>query len=180
MTKIDYNKEELTSYLGYTLDQIRNLVHYDPDTGIFTSKISGKDLIDLRFSYRDRRTNKITGFNLPRLAVMLVEDRYLSDTDKVVCKDKDRYNLRYSNLCVVDQRGTQPIYNNEKNCYLETEEDYIFYGTKSRLFVVRRGPEQSVYRTYSKEKAVEVRDRWLESGKVLNEWDETMPLLFRN
>lgn len=168
------------SYMGYTLDQIKTFVDYNPDTGKFTSKVSGKELVDIRFSFRDRRTNKVVGFSLPRLAIMLIEGRYLDDEDKVVSKDGDRYNLIYSNLVVVDAAGTQPKWNSEKNSYLETDEDHIFYGTKTRVFVVRRGPEQSIYRTYSKEKAVEVRDRWLESGMTLNEWDETMPTIFRN
>jgi hypothetical protein len=68
--------------------------------------------------------------------------------------------------------------NSDTNIFLETDEEHIFYGTLSRLFVVRRGPEQSIYRTYSKQEAIEVRDRWLASGKVLNEWDATMPLRF--
>jgi hypothetical protein len=112
--------------------------------------------------------------------MMLMTDDYLHPSDKVLCKDGDRYNLAYSNLVVVDHKGTYPKRNTDKNCYLETDEEHIFYGTLSRLFVVRRGPEQAVYRTYSKQKAVEVRDRWLESGMILHEWDETMPVMFRS
>jgi hypothetical protein len=171
---------EVDNYLGYTIDQIRGILYYDPETGKFTSKVSGKELVDIRFCYRHPKTSKVTGFHLARVAIMFMEDRYLKDEDKVVCKDKDRYNLAYSNLVVVDAKATQPIYNSEKNSYLETDEDHIFYGTLDRLFVVRRGPEQAIYRTYSKQKAVEVRDRWLESGMILHEWDDTMPVMFRN
>ena len=167
------------TYLGYTVEAIESLLLYDPDTGKFTSRISGYDVVGRHFSYRNRKTGKVVTFNLATVAVMLVERRCLDSTDRVVCKDGDRYNLAYGNLVVVDHMGAHPKKNFEKNTYLETEEDYIFYGTMNRLFVVRRGPEQSIYRTYSKKKAIEVRDRWLDSGKVLNEWDETMPVFLR-
>jgi hypothetical protein len=168
------------TYVGYTLAQIKNIFYYDPDTGEFTSKVSGKEIVDKAITYRHPKTGKVVCFNLSRVAVMLMTDTYLHPKDRVLCKDGDRYNLAYSNLVVVDHKGTYPKRNLEKNYYLETNEDYIFCGTMNRLFVVRRGPEQAVYRTYSKQKAVEVRDRWLESGKVLHEWDETMPVMFRN
>jgi hypothetical protein len=168
------------TYVGYTLDQIKNIFYYDPDTGKFTSKVSGKEIVDKSFTYRNPKTGKVVCFNLSRVAMMLMTDDYLHPSDKVLCKDGDRYNLAYSNLSVVDHKGTYPKRNTDKNCYLETDEEHIFYGTLSRLFVVRRGPEQAVYRTYSKQKAVEVRDRWLESGMILHEWDDTMPVMFRN
>jgi len=167
-------------YLGYTVDDLKSILYYDPDTGEFTSKVTGKTLVDKVFSYRHQVTRRVVCFNLSRVAVILMTDDYPDPKARVICKDGDRYNLRYSNLVVVDHKGSYPKRNVEKNYYLETDEDYIFVGTLSRLFVVRRGPEQSIYRTYSKQKAIEVRDRWLESGKTLNEWDETMPLPFRS
>jgi hypothetical protein len=48
------------------------------------------------------------------------------------------------------------------------------------MFVVRRGKDQSIYRTYDKQEAIGVRDRWLESGKKLNELDRFLPLWYRN
>lgn len=166
------------NYLGYTLDDINTILFYDPDTGEFFSKKTGKKLVDIKFSYRHPKTKKVASFHLHRVAVMMMRGDYLVDGEEVICKDGDRYNLKYSNLVVVNHKSAYPKQNHEKNCYLETDEDYIFVGTLNKLFVVRRGPEQAVYRTYSKEKAIGVRDRWLESGKVLHEWDETMPKRF--
>lgn len=166
------------NYLGYTLDDLHSILHYDPDKGEFTSKRTGKTVTDIKFSYRHPKTRKVASFHLHRVAVMMMKDDYLKDDDKVVCKDGDRYNLKYSNLVVVDHQGSYPKQNLDKNYYLETDEDHIFVGTLNKLFVVRRNPDQAIYRTYSKQKAVEVRDRWLESGKVLHEWDETMPKRF--
>lgn len=167
-------------YLGYTVDDLKSILYYDPDTGEFTSKVSGKVVVDKTFTYRNPVTKKVVCFNLSRVAIMIMTDDYLDPKDKVQCKDGDRYNLKYSNLVVVDHKGIYPKRNIEKNYYLETEEEHIYVGTLNKLFVVRRGPEQAVYRTYNKQKAIEVRDRWLESGKTLHEWDETMPILFRN
>lgn len=166
-------------YLGYSLEDINSLLHYNPETGKFTSKISGKEIVDRNFSYRDRKTNKVACFNLARVAVMLVEGRYLGKDDLVACKDGDRYNLAYSNLVVATKKECHPTRNDEKPTYLETDEEHIFMKSDTRLFVVRRGPEQAIYRTYSKEEAVEVRDRWLDSGKILHEWDKTMPKMFQ-
>ena len=168
------------SYLGYTIEEIDKLLSYDKDTGRFISKTSNKEIVDRYYSYRNPRTKKVVCFNLTRVAILLTTKEPLKDEDKVICIDGDKYNLKYDNLSVVRHKDIFPPRNSEKNEYIETDEDYIFYGTMNRLFVVRRGPTQSVYRTYSKEKAIEVRDRWLQSNKELNEWDETMPLMFRS
>lgn len=169
------------TYKGYTIEEIKSILDYDPDTGIFKSKVSGKELVGRDFSYRESKSKVVTKFWLARLAVMFINDDYLDDKDRVTYKDGDIYNLKGDNLVVVPY---QEIYqnkpNNPTNYYLETEYEHIFVGTLNKLFVVRRNSDQGIYRTYSKEEAVAVRDRWLESGKTLHKWDKFTPKWYRD
>lgn len=168
-------------YKGYTIEQIQSLLDYDPETGIFTSKISGKELVGRDFSFRPSKGSKeIVKFWLARVAYMLTIDDYVDDKDRVIYKDGDMYNLKASNLslvkyCEVYQNKT----NNPTNTYLETEYEHIYVGSLNKLFVVRREVDQSIYRTYDKQEAVVVRDRWLESGKTLVEMDDFCPKWYK-
>jgi hypothetical protein len=168
------------TYKGYTIEQIKSFVEYDPDSGLFHSKKTGKELVGRDFSYREEGSLVVTKFQLARLAVMFNSDGYLSDNDRVVYKDKDHYNYKKDNLVVVTYKE---VYANKPNDlvnrYLETEHEHVYVGTLNRLFVVRRSNNQAIYRTYSKEEAVAVRDRWIESGKVLHEWDNFSPKWFK-
>ena len=169
------------TYKGYTIEQIKSFVDYDPESGVFKSKKTGKELVGRDFSYREDGSSVVTKFQLSRLAVMITGDLYLGDEDRVVHKDKDPYNYKRDNLVVVPVKEAYATRTNDPvNRYLETEYEHIFVGTLNKMFVVRRGPKQSIYRTYSKEEAVAVRDRWLESHKKLHEWDKSYPKWFRD
>lgn len=169
------------TYKNFTLDQIRMILDYNKETGMFKSKVSGKELIDRTFSYRDIETRKVHNFQLARVAYMLGSDLYLEDKDRVTFKDGDPYNLKYSNLSVVTYKEIYAKKTNyPKNVYLETEHEHVYVGTLNGLFVVRRGPQQAIYRTYNKEEAVAVMNRWLESGKVLHENDDFCPKWYKN
>lgn len=168
------------SYKGYTIEQIKSLVDYDPVTGTFHSKKTGKELINRDFSYREEGSKVVTCFRLSRVAVMLMTDDYLEEEDRVTFKDGNPYNHAYDNLVVVSYKDVyQNKANNPTNTYLETEHEHVYVGSLNRLFVVRRSVDQGIYRTYSKEEAVAVRDRWLESGKTLHEWDNFCPKWFK-
>lgn len=168
------------TYKGYTIEQIKSFVEYEPDTGLFHSKKTGKELIGRDFSYREEGSHVVTKFQLARLAVMFNGDDYLSDNDRVTYKDKDPYNYKKENLVVVPYKEVYANKANDPvNRYLETEYEHVFVGTLNRLFVVRRSSHQGIYRTYSKEEAVAVRDRWIESGRVLHEWDNFCPKWFK-
>lgn len=169
------------TYKGYTIEQIKSVVDYDPDTGVFKSKISGKELIDRTFSVRHPVTKRSDKLYLSRVAIMLSIDDYINDNDRVTFKDGDPYNNKLDNLVVVPYKEVyQNKVNNPTNVYLETEYEHIYVGSLNRLFVVRRGSDQAIYRTYNKEEAVAVMDRWLESGKTLHEWDNFIPKWFRS
>jgi signal peptidase I len=168
------------TYKGYTLEEIKSMLDYDPDSGIFKSKISGKVLIDRTFSTRHPVTRIADKLYLSRVAVMIGRDDYLKEGDRVTFKDGDPYNNKLDNLVVV---SFKEIYknkaNNPTNTYLETEYEHVYVGSLNRLFVVRRNSNQGIYRTYDKEEAVAVRDRWIESGKVLHEWDNFTPKWYK-
>lgn len=169
------------SYKGYTIEEIKSLLDYDPETGVFKSKKTGKELVGRDFSTRKEGTKEIIKFWLARVAVMFVNDDYIDDKDRVTYKDGDIYNLKADNLVVVPyEKVYQNKSNNPTNYYLETEHEHVFVGSLNKMFVVRRGVDQAIYRTYNKEEAVAVRDRWLESGKTLHEWDKSTPKWFRN
>lgn len=178
-------------YKGFTLDQIKTILDYNKETGVFKSRVSGKELVGYEvageamphrtFSYRDIKTKRVHNFQLARVAYMLGSGTYLGEKDRITFNDGDVYNLKYNNLSVVTY---QEIYakktNYPKNVYLETEHEHIYVGTLNGLFVVRRGPQQAIYRTYNKEEAVAVMNRWLESGKVLHENDDFCPKWYKN
>lgn len=169
------------SYKGFTIEQIKSVLDYNPDTGIFTSKISGKELIDRTFAIRHPVTKKADKLYLSRVAIMFATDDYLDDKDRVSFKDGDPYNNKLDNLVVVPFKEIyQNRSNNPTNTYLETEYEHIFVGSLNKMFVVRRGSDQAIYRTYNKEEAVAVMNRWLESGKVKHEWDKSVPKWFRD
>ena len=169
------------TYKNYTLDELKTIVDYNKENGVVKSRLSGKELIDRTYSYRDVKTKKVVNFQLARVAYMLGSGEYLDDKDRITYKDGDVYNLTYSNLVVVPYNEVYlRKHNTLKNTYLETEEDHIFVGTMNGLFVVRRGPRQAIYRTHSKAEAIAVRDRWLESGKTLHENDDFCPKWYQN
>lgn len=168
------------TYKGYTIEQIKSFIDYDPDSGIFKSKKTGKELVGKDFSYRENGSSVVTKFQLARLAVMFNSGCYLSDEDRVTFKDKDPYNYKRDNLVVVHCREVYANRSNDPvNRYLETEHEHVFVGTMNKLFVVRRGPKQAIYRTYDKDEAVAVRNRWLQSGKILHELDAFCPKWYK-
>lgn len=168
------------TYQGYTIEQLKEIVDYNKDTGVFVSKKTNKELIDRKFAYRDTKTKKVISLYLPRIAIMFTTDDYLDDKDRVTFKDGDVYNLKIDNLVVVPYKEIyQNKVNNPTNTYLETEYEHVYVGTLNKLFVVRRNSDQAIYRTYSKEEAVAVRDRWLESGKTLHELDNFCPKWYK-
>lgn len=169
------------TYKNYTLDDLKTIIDYNKENGVVKSKVSGKELIDRTYSYRDVKTKKVVNFQLARVVYMLGSGEYLDEKDRITYKDGDVYNLTYDNLVVVPYHEVYlRKHNSLKNTYLETEEDHIFVGTMNGLFVVRRGPRQAIYRTHSKAEAIAVRDRWLESGKTLHENDDSYPKWYRN
>lgn len=177
------------NYKGYTIKELMTVLDYDKENGIFKSMISGKEIVGYgvakaamphrTFSFRDVTTKEVVNLQLARVAYMIGSGTYLEDKERVIYKDGDVYNLKYDNLVVVPYKEMYKKSNNNKNEYLETDEEHIWVGTMNGMFVVRRGSRQSIYRTYNKQDAIRVRDEWLESGKKLNEFDKFLPYWYR-
>lgn len=163
------------TYKNYTINELMTILDYNKETGIFKSMVSGKELVDRTYSYRDVKTKRVVNFQLARVAYMIGSGNYMEDSERITYKDGDVYNLKYDNLVLVSYNEMYKKPNSVKNEYLETDEEHIWVGSINRMFVVRRGSTQSVYRTYDKQEAVAVRDRWLASGKKLNEFDRFIP-----
>ena len=173
------------NYKGYTVKELMTILDYDKETGIFKSMVSGKELVGYgvaeaamphrTFSYREPVSKKVINFQLARVAYMIGSGCCIEDKERITYKDGDVYNLKYDNLVLVSYNEMYKKPNSVKNEYLETDEEHIWVGSINRMFVVRRGSTQSVYRTYDKQEAVAVRDRWLASGKKLNEFDRFIP-----
>lgn len=177
------------TYKNYTIKELMTILDYDKETGIFKSMVSGKELVGYgvteaatphrTFSYRDVKTKRVVNFQLARVAYMIGSGNYMDDKERITYKDGDVYNMKYDNLVVVNYNEMYKKPNSVKNEYLETDEPHVWVGSINRMFVVRRSPTQSVYRTYNKQEAVDVRDRWLASGKKLNEFDRFIPMWCR-
>lgn len=179
MLKNNNKRQGNMTYKGYSLAKIKDILSYNKESGEFTSKISGKKMVDRYFSHRDEKTKKVTQFSLARLAVWMVEGNLPDEQDRVVYKDKDVFNLKYDNLVVVPYREVYVKPNDPKNAYLETEEPHIYVGSLNKLFVVRRGKNQSIYRTYDKDEAIAIRDGWLQSNKKLCVMDDFAPKWYK-
>lgn len=167
------------TYKNYTINELMTILDYNKETGIFKSMVSGRELVDRTFSYRDVVTKRVVNFQLARVAYMIGSGNYMEDSERITYKDGDVYNMKYDNLVVVSYKEMYKKPNTVKNEYLETDEPHIWVGSINRMFVVRRSSTQSVYRTYDKQEAVAVRDRWLASGKKLNEFDRLIPMWCR-
>ena len=167
------------TYKNYTINELMTILDYNKETGIFKSMVSSKELVDRTYSYRDVKTKRVVNFQLARVAYMIGSGNYMEDSERITYKDGDVYNMKYDNLVVVSYKEMYKKPNTVKNEYLETDEPHIWVGSINRMFVVRRSSTQSVYRTYDKQEAVAVRDRWLASGKVLNEFDRFIPMWCR-
>lgn len=172
----------MKDYNGFSIEDLKTRLEYDPDKGTFTSKATKKVIVDKEYKVRHPVTKKTSTLQLARVAVMFMTNDFVEDSKKIKFKDGDPWNLKYDNLVVMTPKEFMTsLYSNNygKNQYLETEHPHVYVGTMNRLFVVRRSSDQAVYRTYSKEEAFAVADRWLESGKKLHENDGFIPKWYK-
>ena len=161
----------MDTYLGYTLDELKLMFSYDQETGKFVNLKTGNRLLDFKYAMRDKSGNPAS-LLLNRLAVALVEGNFIDPMYVVKFKDNNPYNLTYDNLLVV--------HNSEKNAsvggykFVETATRGVFHNPTTKMFVVRRGSNQAVYRTFDYKEAVVVRKEW-ELDNTIHVWDKTVP-----
>lgn len=161
----------MDTYLGYTLDELKLMFSYDQETGKFVNLKTGNKVLDFKYSMRDK-SGKPVSLLLNRLAVAIVEDSFIDPLYVVKFKDSNPYNLAYDNLLVVHDSERNPSLGGYK--FVETATRGIYHNPTTKMFVVRRGSNQAVYRTFDYKEAVVVRKDW-EADRLHHVWDKTVP-----
>jgi len=152
-------------YLGYYLDEWREMFSYDSKTGAMCYLPLNKEMTDRYYTFRSsRHGGKAIRVSLARVAVMLVTDDYVSSDDHVINKDQDYFNLSYENLLVISKKAKRPV--KDKVKAVETLVEGVFKIEPLGYFVVRRGPLQSAYCTRDFDDAVEVWLEWKEDNSI--------------
>lgn len=167
------------SYLGWTVKDLQEvfcvvdgaLLHRKDMKPVGTSNAG-----HMRVWSKHPRSGEVKMLYSGRVAYIIQAERYLLDTESVAYNDKNCYNVELSNLFVV-KRGSKKYHPVESNVE-QTGIDGIIYYKPNGLFMVRRGPSQSVFRSFSLAECVAVLKRW-KNDSNLNEWDFTMPVAYR-
>ena len=179
-------------YQGFTYKELNDKFSYDPVEGRFYSKKTGK-LLDStkggRMYLGVRIADEIISLQPAKVAMILVDQYFPKDDERVVFKDNDNLNFAYTNLKIIKKRDSALFAKNSvKHTAYATSQvgpdgeaitvDGVFKIEPTGYFVVRRGSDQAVYRSYDFEEAVAIRKEW-ELDNTIHRWDKTMPLCFQ-
>lgn len=169
-------------YQGFTYKELNDKFSYDPVEGRFYSKKTGK-LLDStkggKMYLGIRIADKIISLQPAKVAMILVDQYFPKDDERVVFKDNDNLNFAYTNLKIIKKRDSALFAKNSiKHTAYATAVDGVFKIEPTGYFVVRRGSDQAVYRSYDFEEAVAIRKEW-ELDNTIHRWDKTMPLCFQ-
>lgn len=172
----------IDNYKGLTREALKRRFIYDPLEGTFYNKKSGKPIDSTmggRLVLPIRVGDKTLSLSPARVAVAIVDNKFLCSDQRIKFLDGDNLNFVYSNLSIISTKdATKDIVHTSVNYKaVDTEVDGVVLLKPMNYFVVRRGPTQAVYRTYSFEEAVAVRKEW-EKDKTLHRWDSTIPKKF--
>lgn len=172
----------IEKYQGFTYKELNDKFTYDPVEGKFWSKKTGK-LLDStkggKMYLGIRIADEIIPLQPAKVAMILVDQYFPKDDERVVFKDQDNLNFTYSNLKVIKKRDAALFGKNaiRPKAY-ETPVDGVFKVMPMGYFVARRGPNQAVYRSYDFDEVVNIRKEW-EIDNTIHRWDKTMPKCFR-
>lgn len=161
----------MKTYMGFTRNQLVSYFDYEMTHGTFTRKRDGKRLIDYRYDCRNPDGERVSLY-LNRVALIIVDGEFLDGDTIVKFKDGNRYNLSYENLVVVKKSEDNLPTDDYK--FVETATRGVFYNHTTKMFVVRRGKKQAIYRTFNYNEAVLVRKEW-EKDKTIHRWDYSVP-----
>ena len=162
---------EQETYFGFTIEDMESIFDYDPVCGKFMNKRTGNLIYDFKFNIRNPE-NKPVNLMLARVAVWFVDGKLVSEDCVVKFKDTNHYNLAYDNLVVVPIGEHNKT--SDKGKFIETATKGVFYNQETRVFVVRRGAKQAIYRTLDYKVAVAIRKEW-ELDKSVHRWDNSLP-----
>ena len=172
----------VSKYQGFTYKELNDKFLYDPVEGKFWSKKTGK-LLDStkggKMYLGIRIADEIIPLQPAKVAMILVDQYFPKDDERVIFKDHDNLNFAYSNLKVIKKRDAALFGKNaiRPKAY-ETAVDGVFKVMPMGYFVARRGPNQAVYRSYDFDEVVNIRKEW-EIDNTIHRWDATMPECFQ-
>ena len=169
-------------YQGFTYKELNDKFSSDPVEGRFYSKKTGT-LLDStkggKMYLGIRIADEIISLQPAKVAMILVDQYFPKDDERVVFKDNDNLNFAYTNLKIIKKRDSALFAKNSvKHTAYATTVDGVFKIEPTGYFVVRRGSDQAVYRSYDFEEAVAIRKEW-ELDNTIHRWDKTMPLCFQ-
>jgi hypothetical protein len=158
------------SIFRFTLKELEDSFRYDPDTGTFYSRLSGKKVgsYSIGSIYLSKRLgNKVVQIRAAQLG-WLLQTKKFPDGD-VRFTDGDCLNLRFSNLFVA-QKGQRTFEKRSVVPLEESGEPGILFNPLYKYWIVRRGKKLPPYTALSLQEAVDIRDEWL-SNKKISRWD---------
>jgi hypothetical protein len=169
-------------YQGFTYKELNDKFTYDPVEGKFYSKKTGK-LLDStkggKMYLGIRIADEIISLQPAKVAMILVDQYFPKDDERVVFKDNDNLNFVYTNLKIIKKRDSALFAKNSvKHTAYATAVDGVFKIEPTGYFVARRGSDQAVYRSYDFEEVVAIRKEW-ELDNTIHRWDKTMPKCFQ-
>jgi hypothetical protein len=168
----------IEKYQGFTYKELNDKFTYDPVEGRFYSKKTGK-LLDStkggKMYLGIRVSDEVISLQPAKVALILVDQYFPKDNERVVFRDNDNLNFAYTNLKIIKKRDSALFAKNSiKHTAYATAVDGVFKIEPTGYFVARRGSDQAVYRSYDFEEAVRVRKEW-ELDNTIHRWDSTMP-----
>ena len=172
----------IENYQGFTYKELNDKFTYDPVEGKFYSKKTGK-LLDStkggKMYLGIRVSDEVISLQPAKVALILVDQYFPKDDERVVFKDSDNLNFVYTNLKIIKKRDSALFAKNSvKHTAYATVVDGVFKIEPTGYFVARRGSDQAVYRSYDFEEVVAIRKEW-ELDNTIHRWDKTMPKCFQ-
>jgi hypothetical protein len=165
-------------YQGFTYKELNDKFSYDKVEGKFYNKRTGKILDSTKggkMYLGIRIADETISLQPARVALILVDQYFPKDDERVVFKDNDSLNFAYTNLKIIKKRDAALFGKNAiRPKAHKTPVDGVVKIMPMGYFVARRGPEQSVYRSYDFEEVVSIRKEW-ELDNTIHRWDKTMP-----
>ena len=172
----------IENYQGFTYKELNDKFSYDPVEGRFYSKKTGK-LLDStkggKMYLGIRVSDEVISLQPAKVALILVDQYFPKDDERVVFRDNDNLNFAYTNLKIIKKRDSAIFAKNSiKHTAYATAVDGVFKIEPTGYFVARRGSDQAVYRSYDFEEVVAIRKEW-ELDNTIHRWDKTMPKCFQ-
>jgi hypothetical protein len=154
------NQSSEATYQGFTYEQLAKDYSYDPVAGKITSTYSGIGLSSATGSMNKRAGPRGSIRLQMNILAMILHQGKIIEGQEVKLVDKDKSNLKLSNLLVVDPEDEVVTNIYCKNTSKEGIVENIYRG----CFVVRGNEYDAVYFTKTLEEAIAVRESFELTG----------------